>query len=146
MNNCTLLGNELIDNELNIVPKNNLNDSKVIGFYFSGSYCPPCQLFTPILSNVYKELKKLDKSIEIVFISSDKTKESFDLYYSKMPWLALPYERRDLQLLLRNAFNVKTVPQLIFINNNLEILNTSGRQLIENNQNNIDFIINELNL
>lgn len=63
-----------------------------------------------------------------------------------MPWLALPYERRDLQSTLRNAFNVKTIPQLIFINNNLEILDLNGRQLIENNQNDIDLIINELNL
>lgn len=146
MNDFTLLGDELLDNELNIIPKNNLNNSKIIGFYFSGSYCPPCQLFTPVLSNIYTELKKLNKSIEIVFISSDKTKESFDLYYSKMPWLALPYERRDLQSTLRNAFNVKTIPQLIFINNNLEILDLNGRQLIENNQNDINFIINELNL
>jgi hypothetical protein len=63
-----------------------------------------------------------------------------------MPWLALPYERRDLQIILRNTFNVKTMPQLIFINNNLEILNMNGRQLIEKNKDDINFIINELNL
>jgi hypothetical protein len=63
-----------------------------------------------------------------------------------MPWLALPYERRDLQIILRNTFNVKTIPQLIFINNNLEILNMNGRQLIEKNKDDINFIINELNL
>lgn len=146
MNNFTLLGDELINTKLLTVPKNDLNNSNIIGFYFSGSYCPPCQLFTPILSKVYTELKVLNKSIEIVFISSDKDKESFDSYYNTMPWLALPYEKRDLQLLLRDAFNVKTVPQLIFINNNLEIVNMNGRQLIENNTDDINIIINELNL
>ena len=146
MDNFTLLSDELINSELINVPKADLNNSNIIGFYFSGSYCPPCQIFTPILSEVYTELKNLNNSIEIVFISSDKDKESFDSYYSTMPWLALPYERRDLQLTLRDAFNVKTVPQLIFINNNLEILNMNGRQLIENNKDDIDFIINELGL
>lgn len=146
MDSFTLLGDELINSELMTIPTNNLSNSNIIGFYFSGSYCPPCQKFTPILSEVYIELKKLNKSLEIVFISSDKDKESFDLYYSKMPWLALPYERRDLQIILRNTFNVKTIPQLIFINNNLEILNINGRQLIEKNKDDINFIINELNL
>ena len=146
MDNFTLLSDELINSELVNVPKTDLNNSNIIGFYFSGSYCPPCQAFTPILSEVYTELKNLNKSIEIVFISSDKDKESFDLYYSQMPWLALPYERRDLKLQLCEAFNVKTVPQLSFITNTLEILNLNGRQLIENNKDDINYIINELGL
>jgi nucleoredoxin len=146
MENFTLLSDELINSELVNVPKTDLNNSNIIGLYFSGSYCPPCQAFTPILSEVYTELKNLNKSIEIVFISSDKDKESFDSYYSQMPWLALPYERRDLKLVLCEAFNVKTVPQLSFITNTLEILNIDGRQLIENNKDDINYIINELNL
>jgi len=146
MDTFTLLSDELINSELVNVPKTDLNNSNIIGLYFSGSYCPPCQVFTPILSEVYTELKNLNKSIEIVFISSDKDKESFDLYYSQMPWLALPYERRDLKVLLCDAFNVKTVPQLSFITNTLEILSINGRQLIENNKDDINYIINELGL
>ena len=34
MNNFTLLGDELINTELLTVPKNDLNNSNIIGFYF----------------------------------------------------------------------------------------------------------------
>lgn len=146
MDSFTLLSEELINSEFNTTLRSELQNSNIIGLYFSGSYCPPCQIFTPILSNVYAQLKQLNKSIEIVLISSDKDEESFNTYFSTMPWLALPYNRRDLQSLCCSAFNVSTVPQLIFIKNNAEIINTNGRYLIENNQNNINYIIQELNL
>ena len=85
MDNFTLLSDELINSELVNVPKTDLNNSNIIGFYFSGSYCPPCQAFTPILSEVYTELKNLNKSIEIVFISSDKDKEDYMKILSLYP-------------------------------------------------------------
>lgn len=97
----TLFGNELIqqDQKLQV---NYLNNYQIIGIYFSGSHCPPCQKFTPILSDVYTQLKNLEKNnntnrLEIVFISSDKDIESFNKYYKKMPWLTIPYEKRNIK-------------------------------------------------
>lgn len=54
---------------------------KVTGLYFSGiliceltdakgSWCGPCQGFTPVLRNTYKLLKSQNKEFEIIFVSS----------------------------------------------------------------------------
>ena len=73
-----------------------LGDGKVIGFYFSAHWCPPCKAFTPILAEFYNNFKKGEHGdkLEIIFVSSDKTDESFDEYFKEMPWLALPYKER----------------------------------------------------
>jgi|Laugresu1bdmlbdd_1035124.scaffolds.fasta_scaffold02580_2 nucleoredoxin len=139
----SLLGKELLNKEL-IIPIENLNNVNIIGLYFSGSHCPPCQTFTPILINLYNELKSLNKNIEIIFISSDKDIDSFKLYYEKMPWLALPYKHRHIKHKLCNIFNIKIIPQLIFINNDLDIVDIYGKQMVETN--NINTIIKHLNL
>ena len=73
-----------------------LATGKVIGFYFSAHWCPPCKAFTPILAEFYNNFKKGENGdkLEIIFVSSDKTDESFDEYFKEMPWLALPYKER----------------------------------------------------
>lgn len=43
-------------------------------------------------------------------------------------------------------FNVKTIPQLIFLDSELNILDIPGRLFIEKNKDNISHIIRELNL
>ena len=46
----------------------------VIGLYFSADWCPPCRGFTPRLAKEYERMKGEGKKIEIVFISSDRSK------------------------------------------------------------------------
>ncbi|GKA82453.1 probable nucleoredoxin 1 [Tanacetum coccineum] len=46
--------------------------------------------FTPVLIDLYNELAD-EGDFEIVFISADKNEESFNGYFSKMPWLAVPF-------------------------------------------------------
>jgi thiol-disulfide isomerase/thioredoxin len=67
-----------------------LKDKKVIGIYFSASWCGPCRQFTPILIEFYQRMKSKGKKFEIIFISRDQNAEQFGEYYSKMPWLAVP--------------------------------------------------------
>ena len=33
-----------------------------------------------------------------MFLSSDRDEKTFDEYYAEMPWLALPYDKRDLKV------------------------------------------------
>lgn len=53
--------------------------------------CPPCRGFTPSLIDAYKKLKEEGKNFEVVFVSSDRSAESYDDYFKTMPWLAIPY-------------------------------------------------------
>ena len=52
-----------------------LEGKKVVAFYFSAHWCPPCRAFTPILKDAYEEYLKESCDIEIVFVSSDRSLE-----------------------------------------------------------------------
>ena len=76
-----------------------LSDKRLIAFYFSAHWCPPCRQFTPMLSEFYSHINEfMPTALEIVFVSSDRDSRSFGLYYGQMPWLAIPYDDvRSLQ-------------------------------------------------
>jgi nucleoredoxin len=44
-----------------------------------------------VLSKVYNEFKEKKYEIEIVFGTSDRSKQEFEEYYSTMPFLAFPF-------------------------------------------------------
>lgn len=111
----SILGEELLIREESVKVADALNGKDVVGLYFSAHWCPPCRRFTPILSNIYNDLKANDKSIEIVFISSDSSEESFLEYYQEMPWLALPYSNRDLKQLLSEKYDCNGIPYLVLL-------------------------------
>ena len=54
--------------------------------------CPPCRAFTPQLVDVYDKVKASGQNFEILFVSFDRSTESFTEYYKTMPWLTMPYQ------------------------------------------------------
>ena len=68
---------------------------KHVGVYYSASWCPPCQKFTPILAAALPALST--KGLEIVFVSHDRTEAAFEEYYGRMPWLAVPFADEKLR-------------------------------------------------
>ena len=91
-------------------------NNEIVGLYFSASWCGPCQRFTPELKRVYEELRAAGKRFEVVFVSADRDQDAFDGYYSKMPWLALTYEQRELAADLNRLYNVNGIPTLVLLN------------------------------
>jgi thiol-disulfide isomerase/thioredoxin len=90
---------------------------KILGLYFSAHWCPPCKAFTPKLADFYRNLKSGGRDdFEIIFVSSDKSAAEFAAYARTMPWLAIDFERRDLQAALGQAFNVQGIPTLVWLN------------------------------
>ncbi|XP_050207943.1 probable nucleoredoxin 1 [Mercurialis annua] len=87
---------------------------KIVGLYFSGSWCGPCRHFTPTLIEVYEELSSKFE-FEVVFISSDRDEESFHAYFSKMPWLAIPYSDDQNRKRLKELFKVRGIPNFVII-------------------------------
>merc|ERR1712224_1019479 len=91
-----------------------LAGKKAVGLYFSAHWCPPCRGFTPKLVSAYSEsLSKL--GLEIVFVSSDRDEASFDSYFAEQPWLALPYDQRDLKAKLSKQFKVSGIPSFAIL-------------------------------
>ncbi|CAH0475886.1 unnamed protein product [Peronospora belbahrii] len=142
----SLIQNELMLKSGDIVPTSQaLAGKKIIGLYFSGHYCPPCRKFTPLLDMVYTNIKAAGhEDLEIIFVSSDKDEMKFIEYYNEMPWIALPYARRDLKLELCEKFGVKTVPTLIFFNEKGQIVEREGRYFITDHSNDTDTILAHL--
>lgn len=68
----------------------------ISGLYFSAHWCPPCKAFTPQLAEIYKTCLDKGQSLEIIFISSDRSENDFDEYYKEMPWTAIPYGTQEV--------------------------------------------------
>ncbi|KFG60762.1 nucleoredoxin family protein [Toxoplasma gondii RUB] len=124
-----LLGPTLIGRGGRQVPTASI-DSGVIGVYFSAHWCPPCRQFTPMLARRYQELKSLNKAFEVVFVSSDHDKASFDEYFGSMPWLSLPFDDRARKASLSQTYSVQGIPTLILIDSKGALVDRNGRQKV----------------
>ena len=82
---------EVFEGKNGEVKLSEIQESPLIGIYFSAHWCPPCRGFTPILTKFYNEINKEKKQIEIIFISFDRDEKSFKEYYDTMPWVTLPF-------------------------------------------------------
>lgn len=108
-----------------------MGSDAIVGLYFSAHWCPPCRGFTPMLAKVHSALKAADKKFEVVFISSDRDGESFNEYFSQMPWLSLPYAERDLKEALSTVFNVRGIPTLILLRPDGTMLTAEGTDAVQ---------------
>ena len=88
---------------------------------------------TPKLVECYEEVKAEGKKFEIVFVSSDSTKEEFDEYHKKMAtksgedqFLALDYGQRELKNRLSTLFEVRGIPTLVLLQSDGTIITKNG--------------------
>jgi thiol-disulfide isomerase/thioredoxin len=108
------------------------DDEGVVSLYFSAHLFPPCQMFTRKLVECYKELKAAGKKFEVVFISSDSSKDEFENYYKSMvtspgdQFLALDYKQRDLKRDLSSVFDVSGIPTLILLKSDGSLISSEG--------------------
>jgi len=113
------------------VATSTLSKNEVVGLYFSAHWCPPCRGFTPKLGEIYQGLKDQGKAIELVFVSSDRDQASFDEYFGEMPFLALPFNERELKNKLSKKFKVSGIPTLVLLDGATgKVLTTDGRSVI----------------
>jgi len=86
-------------------------ENKTLGFYFSATWCPPCQRFTPKLIEWYNNnAERLN--LEIIFVTSDKNEEAYNKYYKKMPWATIGYDNKRVSFSLGQKFGNEGIPFL----------------------------------
>ncbi|XP_054793798.1 probable nucleoredoxin 1 [Prosopis cineraria] len=102
---------------------------KKLGLYFSASWCSPCRQFTPTLVELYNELSpKAD--FEIIFVSADEDEDAFRGYFSKMPWLAIPFSDSNAHNHLDELFKVRGIPHLVMLEENGKVSTENGVEVV----------------
>ncbi len=108
------------------VPVANLK-GKIVGVYFSASWCPPCRGFTPQLVKFYNQGAGKE-NFEIVFVSSDRSASAMKGYMKKdsMPWKAIPFGHPSASALKRKL-GINGIPTLVIFGSDGKIISKNGR-------------------
>ncbi|XP_073010070.1 LOW QUALITY PROTEIN: probable nucleoredoxin 1 [Typha latifolia] len=107
-------------------------DGKIVGLYFSASWCGPCHRFTPKLVKVYNELSSKGSNFEVVFVSADKSEDLFDTYFSSMPWLAIPFLDNKTRDHLNDLFEVNGIPTLVILDESGMVVTDDAVEFVSN--------------
>eukprot|EP01063_Lacrimia_lanifica_P040025 TRINITY_DN8950_c0_g1_i2.p1 TRINITY_DN8950_c0_g1~~TRINITY_DN8950_c0_g1_i2.p1 ORF type:complete len:213 (+),score=78.14 TRINITY_DN8950_c0_g1_i2:80-640(+) len=102
---------------------------KVIGLYFSASWCPPCRTFSPVLDSMKED------SFKVVMITADRQERDFlDYIRPYSSFCAIPYGTGALSAIQR-AMGVSMLPTLVVINAETGAVITSmGRMAVSTNR------------
>lgn len=104
--------------------------NKVTGLLFSAHWCKSCQEFTSLLEEFYQKLKLMGADFQIIFISSDQNVNAFNKYFSKMPWIAVPFGD-DRIAVLRTKYRIIELPSLVFIDPfSGKVLSIEGKEIV----------------
>jgi len=132
------LGTEFLSKDGSVVTLESLK-GKYLGLYFSAHWCPPCKRFTPELVKTYHKLQEAGKAFEIIFVSSDQSKEQFAEYWGEMPWLALDYSKREQKENLSSHFEVSGIPTFIMLDPELNVINAEARGSVSSDPSGAEF-------
>ncbi len=105
-----------------------LANKKFIALYFSAHWCGPCRAFTPELVKFRDNCAKKNLPFEVVFVSSDKSKDEMKEYMTgeKMKWLAIPYAS-PLRDKIKSQFKVNGIPTLILLDGKGNVVSRDAR-------------------
>ncbi len=105
-----------------------LESNPIIGVYFASPGCPACGGFTPLLVEVYEELKENGRAFEVVLASPGLSEDVLYEYMedSQMGWLAVPPGGNTASKLV-NRYNIQWVPTLVILDEAGNTLSYFGR-------------------
>jgi nucleoredoxin len=135
------LGTHFVRNDGTVVPIEALA-GKYLALVFSAHWCPPCREFTvPVLKPVYERARAAGKPWEIIFVSSDRDRASFDSYFGEQPWLAVPYddEGRARKEALSAFFEVEGIPSCIMLDPSMQVVNKALRGAVSKDPEALEF-------
>lgn len=91
-----------------------------------------------MLANGYSALPAGQKTVQVVFASSDRSPQQFEEYYGHMPWLAIPFGGPQAQS-MGSMFGVRGIPSVVALDGRTgQVLAANARDVIV--QNNFDLL------
>ncbi|XP_047473815.1 nucleoredoxin-like [Penaeus chinensis] len=121
-----LAATSLVDPQGQVVTYDAIKDAYK-GLYFSAHWCPPCKAFTPQLISVYEKIKKKEGNFQMIFVSSDRSEESWRAYHSTMPWLSVAWECEDVRRELATNLEVQGIPTFVVLAPDNTVITAEGR-------------------
>ncbi|XP_043574139.1 nucleoredoxin isoform X1 [Chiloscyllium plagiosum] len=126
-----VMAGSLIKNNGQVVDSTAL-DGSYVGVYFSAHWCPPCRSLTRVLVETYRKIKEMGHKFEIVFVSADRSEDSFKQYFNEMPWLAVPYTDEARRSRLNWNYGIQGIPTLLILDQEGKIITRQGRPAVLN--------------
>ncbi len=119
-----IVGPELVDADGDVVATSSL-EAKVIGLYFSASWCGPCRAFTPELVKMRDDN---DDDFEVILVGADRSAAAQQKYMDEydMEWPAIPFSS-PLREKLGRKYGVTGIPALIILDRQGNLITKKGR-------------------
>ncbi|HCA39701.1 MAG TPA: hypothetical protein DEO92_08495 [Phycisphaerales bacterium] len=110
-----MIGPDLVDMQGKQIPSAILSDKPDVLLYFTAKWCGPCRIFTPKLVDFYNENAGKHDFL-VIMVSSDRAKSQMAQYLKdyKIPFLAVPYERRDTSG-IKKKYGARGIPNLVWL-------------------------------
>ena len=105
-----------------------LDGKKVVLFYFAAEWCQRFKNFTILLARAYAAFAEDD--VDVVFVSNDQHVESFKTHYGMMPWIAVPFSRRDIKIAVSEEFFVGGIPRLVVCRPDSSVFCDNGQEAV----------------
>lgn len=105
-------------------------EGKIIGLYFAANWYPKCEAFTPALAAAYHQLMERGAGFEVVFVSCDEDRSSFERFHRAMPWPAVPFGDLRCKKRLSQRFQVEGIPRLVVLAPNGEVVHSDAVELV----------------
>jgi len=110
-----------------------LSQYPLVGYYFSASWCPPCQAFTPVLEDVWNAWSSNQLPIQMVLVSGDKDPIAAYQYYNKMSFCMLDFNNDQRKSFLSQKYGVSGIPSLVVVAKDGSTVSSNGVQEVKQN-------------
>lgn len=125
----SLLKDKLVrchDGTIQAADSSALESKKLVAFYYSAHWCPPCRKFTPQLVDYYNRVAAEHPEFELVFVSFDKSRFNWETYMrdTKMPWLAIDFDQLGSFAQLKQLGG-ESIPSLLVVDDQSRVVASS---------------------
>jgi thiol-disulfide isomerase/thioredoxin len=93
-----------------------LQQTRLVAFYYSAAWCGPCRQFTPDLVRAYTRLKRAHPDFELVFVSADRDERSMADYMKdyRMTFPAFRFDQRQSVPFVQQL-SPRGIPHLVMV-------------------------------